>query len=151
MEKIEFKNNSEPYLSAENLNQIQNNVEQAIEVLKEDIFQNNIKILWANSSPTSNFDSQKIMLNSVDYDFYEVISYGSDSKANCLSTGKIPKGEKAYLNQTYYSGGVKIRQRDIIEITDDSIAFGNCFNNGETTNANLIPIYVIGYKTGLFG
>lgn len=37
MEKIEFKNNSEPYLSAENLNKIQENVETAINTSKSEI------------------------------------------------------------------------------------------------------------------
>lgn len=37
MEKIEFKNNSEPYLSAENLNKIQDSIENDIDNLKETI------------------------------------------------------------------------------------------------------------------
>lgn len=37
MEKIEFKNNSEPYLSAENLNQIQNNIENAIPTIENSL------------------------------------------------------------------------------------------------------------------
>ena len=31
MEKIEFKNNEEPYLSAENLNQMQDNIEKSVD------------------------------------------------------------------------------------------------------------------------
>lgn len=37
MEKIEFKNNSEPYLSAENLNKIQENIEISINENKNEI------------------------------------------------------------------------------------------------------------------
>lgn len=141
MGRIFFENlpSTKTPINAENLNQMQENMAQATGM-----------ILWTNPEPTSEFGIQTITLNTSEFDFYEIIYFGSDTKANCLSTGKIPKGEKAYLNQTYYSGVAKIRQRDIMEITDDSITFGNCLNNGETLNTNLIPVYVIGYKLGLF-
>lgn len=44
MEKINFVNNSEPYLSAENLNQIQNNVEIEINEIKNNNLLNTNKI-----------------------------------------------------------------------------------------------------------
>ena len=44
MEKINFVNNSEPYLSAENLNQIQNNVEIEINEIKNNNLLNANKI-----------------------------------------------------------------------------------------------------------
>lgn len=108
------------------------------------------QLLWTNPSPTSSFSAQTVNLNSSNYDMYEVIFYGSNTKANTFSTGKIPKGENAFLQQVYYSGGVQIRNRDVTYTTDTSYSIGNGTLNNTTNNTQCVPAYIIGYVTGLF-
>lgn len=84
MEKINFVNNSEPYLSAENLNQMQSNIEDAI---KETILYENENGTLANfvlNETSTNYNSIEIM-------------YGCDGYY--YSTGKIfsPHGKKIGL------------------------------------------------------
>ena len=113
---------------------------------------NNLKgqILWTNSNPTNDFSTQAITLSSNDYDMYEIIYYSSITQAVQMTTGKIKKGENLYLTQTYYDAQVRIRQREVIYNSDLSLNVQEAKNNGSTQNTDLIPIYVIGYKTGLF-
>ena len=113
---------------------------------------NNLKgqILWTNPSPTSDFSAQAITLSSNDYDMYEIIYYSSITQAVQMTTGKIKKGENLYLTQTYYDAQVRVRQREVNYNSDLSLNVQEAKNNGSTQNTDLIPIYVIGYKTGLF-
>lgn len=113
---------------------------------------NNLKgqILWTNPNSTSDFSAQAITLSSNDYDMYEIIYYSSITQAVQMTTGKIKKGENLYLTQTYYDAQVRVRQREVIYNSDLSLNVQEAKNNGSTQNTDLIPIYVIGYKTGLF-
>lgn len=108
------------------------------------------QILWTNSNPTSSFSPQTITLSSSDYDMYEVIYYSSITQAGQMATGKIKKGENLYLTQTYYDTQVRVRQREVNYSSDLSLNVQEAKNNGNVQNTDLIPIYVIGYKTGLF-
>ena len=117
----------------------------------------NSKILWTNPTPTSNFVSQTITLDSSNYDEYEVIAKISTGSDTCVSSGKIPKN---ILAQVMFFGlsttGTKynLRARPINTKTDTSITFGDNINvfgsTSEISNGQMIPLYVIGYKTGLF-
>lgn len=111
------------------------------------------QILWTNPNPTSSFSTQTITLSSDNYDMYEVIYYSSITLASQMSTGRIKKGQTIYLQQTYYDinlSQIRIRQRDISYGSGLSLNIQNAKTNGNTENTALIPMYVIGYKTGLF-
>lgn len=87
MEKIQFVNNSEPYLSAENLNQMQDNIENAI---------NEKNYLVATITNEQSLSSNYILsLNSV------VEKYGDKLT---LSNGKIVVG--AGVNKIRVSGSI---------------------------------------------
>lgn len=115
------------------------------------------KILWTNSNPTSSFASQTITLNSDDYDMYEIITSVSTTNDRYISTGKILKDKLCTLmwqtaNQS--SPYISIRIRSITNKTNTTISFGQAVSSTPTSggiyNEQMIPIYVIGYKTGLF-
>lgn len=108
------------------------------------------KILWNNPNPTVSFSPQTITLSTNNYDMYEIIYYSSITQAGQMATGKIKKGENLYLTQTYYDTQVRVRQREVNYSSDLSLNVQEAKNNGSTQNTDLIPIYVIGYKTGLF-
>lgn len=111
-------------------------------------------ILWTNSNPSQNFNSQTITLNkSLDnYDRYEIIFKQGTTLERCLTTGLIPVGHGTILN--YVFSYPKYRNTEET-VTGNSISFENCisinsFGGGVTENNSLIPLYVIGYKTNLF-
>jgi hypothetical protein len=115
-------------------------------------------ILWENPNPTADFAAQTITLNSSDYDIYEVYYYD-------WTSGKHMKSEKALKGQNtiidlilYYDNKAFIATREITYVSDTSLSIGRCDSLVDSsafthlTPANwCVPVYVIGYKTGLFG
>ena len=92
MEKITFVNNSEPYLSAENLNQLQTNIENAIRetysttevktnkmwVDGKSIYSKAIPITMQSSAEQKNYDIGISDLNSI-CNFYGIIYNSTNS------------------------------------------------------------------------
>lgn len=108
-------------------------------------------ILWTNSSPTSSFSQQNITLSSSNYDMYEVIYCitASSTATSVKSTGKLTKGTSTELDFTYNNGiGLVMRRRDFTYIDDTHYTVSR--NTGADGDYACRPLYVIGYKTGLF-
>lgn len=145
MEKITFVNNSEPYLSAENLNQLQTNIEKELEELK-----NKSKLLWTNSNASSNFDNSLLGIDLSTYDEYEIIFNESTSFKT-----KVGYGGKAYIIQDAngnFTGSPYIYLREITS-TKSGITIGACrgqqsgtTGTWSTNNARLIPLHIIGHR-----
>lgn len=117
------------------------------------------QILWTNPAPTQTFAEQSITLSSDDYDFYEIYFLcGTSSPENqrLAYSGKLIKSYGARSSYTYAgSGGVNVRSRIFDMVSATSIKFYDAYSaTGATAysvnNAVMIPMYVIGYKTGLF-
>ena len=145
MEKINFVNNSEPYLSAENLNQLQTNIENAI----------NGFVLYENESGTT----ENITLNETSSNYNAIeIMYGCDGYY--FSTGKIfsPNGKKIGLQTPSVSETVDERifiYTSNWQINEGNINFikaSNKYMNPDNSIASFgttsyIRIFkVIGYK-----
>ena len=137
-------------VTANNLNEMQN-------ILNDNMinnFQSNGKIIWTNPNPTSAFAAQTITLSetSLNFDCYEILfsqaKFVSDSTSvanRLMSTGKIPVGCGTVLNYA-----VNNRYRLVNRPLGTSMEILDAINGGQTDNEKCIPIYVIGYKTGLF-
>ena len=152
MEKIIFEDlpSTKTPLNAKNLNQIQYNVEQAIEEIKEIILKSDAKILWTNSNPTIAFEPQAIELSSDDYDFYEIITTPTiETVDNYIEIVKGVKGKGTYLK--YFASDGAFYRRTVDYVNDIQLNIGVVTNaTGTIANSNIIPLYVIGYKIGLF-
>lgn len=118
-------------------------------------------ILWTNPSPTSDFASQTVNLSSSDYDFYEIIYIeGTGTLSSvAISSGKTPKGKNTILDFIVgleSGANMQYRWREVAYNTDTKLDFAGGISkafNATTLiqrNDNAIPLYVIGYKTGLF-
>lgn len=111
------------------------------------------KILWTNSNPNNDFAAQTITLNSADYDVLEWI-YRSDVSGNLCFSEKSIKGYGTQFVMPSLSSGSKQWVRRIIRTSDTQFSAydGRSLDGGTATNANsfCVPLYVIGYKTGLF-
>lgn len=115
-------------------------------------------LLWTNSSPTSDFAGQEITLSSSDYDLLEIFFKFSTSASEPVMSVRFPKGSPTRLvySSTYGGqGGGEMARRNVTYTSATKLTFANgIYQRGttETSNSNnyAIPIYVVGYKTGLF-
>ena len=140
--------NGETPINADNLN----NIESGIKDNETLIGNITGKILWANNNPTVDFTEQDVTLSSSDYDCYEVIYKQSTNANRALNTGKIPKGYGAVLNEALTSS----HYRAINYNSDTSLHISSGvdvapYGNPVATDSQCVPLYIIGYKTGLFG
>lgn len=106
-------------------------------------------LLWTNPSPSSSFTGQ-INVDFSNVDAYQIIWATSTSGVVKDCTGIIPVGSRTELYTTYYDNAIKLRYRQVTAITSSTITFGDASENGNTNNGACIPLYIIGYKTGLF-
>lgn len=98
-------------------------------------------ILWTNSNPTA-ITTLTINLSSSDYDVLEIFYKHFANDDYILSQRTLKGAGTIILTQT---GDGTILRRTIIQTDDTTLSVGST-----TGNDALIPIYVIGYKTGLF-
>ena len=119
-----------------------------IEINKNNIANLKGKILWKNQNPASSITTQTLTLNSADYDVLEIFYYinGQAPSLEIIST-KFIKGSGTRITTPTSSGGVIFRT-----ITYNSnTSYNLSETQGQSVNNSLcIPLYVIGYNTGLF-
>ena len=110
----------------------------------------NKKILWTNPNPTSSFVNQTITLNNSDYDFYEIIHAPTTGTINkYVEVVKAMKGKGTFLK--YFTSKGQVYRRTVEYVSDTELTIGQpTYVDGTLSNENIIPLYVIGYKTGLF-
>lgn len=115
------------------------------------------QILWTNSAPSGEFASQTISLSSSDYD--EIGIYYYDYRVSKgMQYIRAKKGENIRLTTTFwYDSKIYIANRKIDFTTSTSVAIDNAtgIETGAITtpvvaNDQCIPVYFVGYKTGLF-
>ena len=101
------------------------------------------KILWTNPNPTAGFPAQTITLNSDDYDTYKVYYYISSSNLQVLTSESI-KGHGTRL----MIPSITMEYRPVDASDNTHLHVGLPINTQQPVNG--IPIYIVGYKTGLF-
>ena len=134
----------------------QTNYAPSIRAVNEAMHNISGTILWTNPNPISDFAEQEITLNDDDYDLLEWI-YLDDKNVGGYSSIKNPKGTNAKLNSLFtYEGNVYngnricTYQSDISYLVGASVGYSNSNNSTQVSTSQCIPIYIIGYKTGLF-
>lgn len=114
-------------------------------------------ILWTNPDPTQNISADyEINLSSADYDLIEVI-YQYSTSGTQQNSSRAVKGKPINL-QAYSIGSnmtILVRRMDYINDTKYKLTacslhqvIGNTVTTNNTSGA--IPLYIVGYKTGLF-
>lgn len=111
---------------------------------------NSVQILWTNSNPNSNFAEQTIILASGDYDFYEIYCIYSNANASQYANGfKTIKGKGLIISEHGYGSDLSIRRK--VDYTDAThLLISSAYGGANIDNGYLVPLYVIGYKTGIF-
>lgn len=146
-------------VKAEDMNEIKsvvNNNASEISTNTQDIANITGTILWTNSSPTSNFTAQDINLSSSDYDVLEVY-YTIGANTTDMMSQKVIKGYGTLLQcNIIANNNIYHRYRTFSRTNDTKYAVGSGYqqttNSGTASQADsaICPIYVVGYKTGLF-
>ena len=136
-------------VTANNLNEMQN-------ILNDNVtnnFQSKGTVLWTNPNPNSSFAGQTITLSSDDYDMLLFIYRTDLTITNCHSE-LIIKGYGGQLD--FFSTAVENRRwaRRFAWVSNTQFTFQDAWyfdgNSSNQQNNSLIPLYVVGYKTGLF-
>ena len=117
------------------------------------------KLLWSNSNPESPFDPQNITLSSSDYDVLEIYYYDwVDAHGfKDLICQKTIKGYGTMLQMQFpYNSAVYAGSRRITYVNDTTLYIGNNVRTIDNSGFNTtvfnkwnVPIFIIGYKTGL--
>lgn len=118
-------------------------------------------ILWTNPDITQDFASQQITLSSSDYDVLEFY-YAFQPEMTQVFVEKTLKGSGVQLNTIInLSSGVEqtngVRQRAVNYINDTTYSIADCLERAvegasvpTVRNDRIIPLYVVGYKLGIF-
>ncbi len=151
LERINFENkpSTNTPISATNLNLLQSNINELCQTVQDRL---QGTMLWTNPNPASEFETQNITLNSNDYDVLEIY-YVDDITTSMMNTVKTKKGYGT--NMSYMSdSSIHWWTRKIECVSDNELLISKCTLVLETKpltdNAKCVPIYVVGYKTGLF-
>lgn len=137
-------------MSDRSTNAVENNV------IKRYVDENVIsrQILWTNPNPTADFSAQSINLSSSDYDVLEFY-FRSDTSGNRALSVKCLKGygcqadmfstaspTRRWCRRLTYSSATQYISENGYQLEQGS--------SQTTANAQCVPLYIVGYKTGLF-
>lgn len=103
-------------------------------------------ILWTNDSPGSSMAVNTLInLSSSDYDILEI--YFNDQATNLyMKSCRVVKGKNILLDCVFNQNR---RIRILNYVTDTQYKVAGANNDGSSNAAVCIPIYIVGYKTGL--
>lgn len=164
-QRISIAGTPDTQMSDISRNTVENNVIKDYvdnEIAGVNLIINNLqpKLLWTNPNPNSAFAAQNITLSSSDYDILEIYYYDwvDTNSYKDLMCQKTVKGHSTKLqmqlthNDKSYAGNRRVLYVDDTTLqinTNYRLIDNSAFNTTAFNNWN-VPIYIIGYKTGLF-
>lgn len=110
-------------------------------------------ILWTNPNPEQAFESQKVTLNSDDYDISKIFYRHFCGDKTCFSQ-EVIKGYNGALEKVDIDDATQTRE--FTYISDTELSFGEgkfmhpSYSEPKTQNTRCVPMFIVGYKTGLF-
>jgi hypothetical protein len=148
-------NNIELQIDSDVKTQINQNTSNITDA-QQDILDITGQILWTNSNPNNAFSSQTILLNSENYDILEIFFKNAYDNNNIYSL-KTLKGCDIVLQCNHVSSSNTIyhRYRKMTYASDTSYTFSTgtqqltSSSSIENSDLYIIPLYIIGYKTGI--
>lgn len=115
-------------------------------------------LLWTNSSPTSSFSQQILTIPElVNYDEFEIFFYDNTSRKAVSSTKLLKNNGTNLMTIFQLNDHGNVGNRNIIWNTTTKLQVNDAVtivvNDAFSRTANnswCVPIYIVGYKTGLF-
>lgn len=115
------------------------------------------QILWTNSAPSEDFAYQTITLSSSDYDILGIYYYDYKVSKNmqytqCLKGASFTLNSQLFVSSNYFIvSRVFSRTSDTIFTVDNAVGISASSPSLTTLhNDQIIPVYIVGYKTDLF-
>lgn len=108
------------------------------------------QILWTNPNPTQEIsETTNISLASSDYDMIEIYYLQSTNHQNLMYSSKVLKGNSTRMRISTVDGANIYRGMTYLDNTSYRIDLP--YNDVSLPNVNsmVIPVYIIGYKTGI--
>ena len=145
--------NGETPINADNLNNIEGGIKDN-ETLISNITGT---ILWKNPHPTDNFQAQTVELNSDDYDTIEITFLSFRNRGTYFTRKYYYSNGNGELDAVFnYNGKVFVGTRLFLFISKTKITFEVSYGTSLAENNSphedwIIPLQIVGYKTGLFG
>ena len=132
-----------------------NNIENLRDYVDEEIENIRGKILWTNPSPTTDFTAQTVTLSETidNFDSYAVVYYADKAlNTGAKNSGILPKSAYCRLEKCYAYNYWRIISLSGTSATISAGTYRTSYGGGTnaTSNSDLIPLYIIGYNTGLF-
>lgn len=143
-------NNIELQIDSDVKTQINQNTSNITDA-QQDILDITGQILWTNSDPTQAISqTTNISLSSNDYDILEVIYAQSTINTDLMYSTKFLKGGSTRMRISSADGSNMYR--GITYLTDTSYRIDLPYSDNTKIEVSTIsiPLYIIGYKTGLF-
>ena len=108
-------------------------------------------ILWTNPNPSSDYGANSVSIaNLNDYDIIKIVYQGSTNTTLQLETNAYLINNSCYVLAAFNDGTDYLRVVTI-DKSSNKITFGRAQTPGVAFHDNsIIPLYVIGYKNGLF-
>ncbi len=153
-ERISIAGTPDTHMSGTSRNTVENKVikgyvDDEINNVNDNIEDLQGTIIWSNPHPSDSFSEQTITLNgSLDnFDMYEILFKQSISTQRIMTTGKIPVGNGTILN---WNANAFYFRPTTTTVSGNTITFEDGKSGSVVANDYTIPLYVIGYNTGLF-
>lgn len=110
------------------------------------------KILWTNPNPSSEMGANtNINLSSSDYDFLVwIFDLNINIQPGIYSSGICLKGQNTRLIAGIANATDNTATRDLTYSSDTKYVAGDGYLKAVTQSRRCVPIYVIGFKFGLF-
>lgn len=115
------------------------------------------KILWVNNGSLTYFAAQNINFDFQNCDLIEMFYIDNSADTNRIKSTRIIKDKNSAIDYTSISlggqGGFGERTITYLENGYSISSFNFTLLNGDggTNDTFIIPLYIVGYKTGLFG
>lgn len=146
MEKITFVNDSEPYLSAETLNQMQDNIKQSVDGT----------VIWTNPDITQEFAGQRIIKDLSSYKRF-TLRWVLSSTNSIFGATEIYKNAYNRINTIGNVDNFDLALQRDVALTEVEISFTDCYGYGigafaspigfaGMRNKGIIPYQIIGYE-----
>ena len=152
-ERVPINGTTDTEMSGSSTNPVENwvikdYVDNRILTLANNI--HNGTILWENLDPSVTFGEQSVTLSSDNYDIL-LILFRRTASQNILTPPIFMLKGMGGLPMGVSPSGI-IMRRGITYVNGTTLQFGTGTEGVDTTNNDLlIPMYIIGYNTGIFG
>ena len=100
-----------------------------------------MKLLWRNASPTSDFSAQTLTLDLSEYDA-AIVSYAQSRNDGRISSSILCMKDRSISIGAYRGASIK----RTCEVMETGVKFGDASSSSGNTNSSIVPYEIFGVK-----